>query len=48
MKPLPADERNPLAGNAGHDDLFVWLGYNEAKAMVDCDAPAPSAPRDAK
>jgi tetratricopeptide (TPR) repeat protein len=31
MKPLPADEQNPLAGDA-YDDLILWLAYKEAKA----------------
>ena len=46
MEPLPADERNPLAGNASHDDLILWLAYKEAKAMIQFDAPAaaPATP----
>ena len=46
MKPLPADERNPLAGNANHDDLILWLAYKEAKAMIhfDAAAAAPAPP----
>jgi len=43
MKPLPADERNPLAGDAHHDDLILWLAYKEAKALIGFDAP-PAAP----
>ena len=43
MKPLPADEQNPLAGNAGRDDLILWLAYKEAKAMIRFDA-APASP----
>ena len=43
MKPLPADEQNPLAGNADHDDLILWLAYKEAKALIKFDA-APAAP----
>jgi TolA-binding protein len=34
MKPLPKDEQNPLADNATHDDLILWLAYKEAKAMI--------------
>ena len=34
MKPLPKDEQNPLANQATHDDLIVWLAYKEAKAMI--------------
>ncbi len=43
MKPLPADDQNPLAGDADHDDLVVWLAYKEAKALIQFDA-APAAP----
>jgi TolA-binding protein len=37
MKPLPKDEQNPLADNATHDDLILWLAYKEAKAMIQFD-----------
>src|SRR5262249_16941741 len=37
MKPLPKDEQNPLANNATHDDLILWLAYKEAKAMITFD-----------
>jgi hypothetical protein len=43
MKPLPADEQNPLAGNSNVDDLILWLAYKEAKALIGFDAP-PAAP----
>jgi hypothetical protein len=39
MKPLPADEKNPLDANSGHDDLILWLAYKEAKAMLKFDVP---------
>jgi hypothetical protein len=43
MRPLPRDEANPLAGDADHDDLILWLAYKEAKALIQFDAaPAPS------
>jgi tetratricopeptide (TPR) repeat protein len=42
MKPLPADEQNPLTGDAYYDDLVLWLAYKEAKAMLKFDA-APAA-----
>jgi tetratricopeptide (TPR) repeat protein len=46
MKPLPKDDMNPLAGNAGHDDLILWLAYKEAKALIQLDAaPASSQGR---
>jgi hypothetical protein len=45
MKPLPADEKNPLAGNARADDLILWMAYKEAKALIKFEstpvAPAP-------
>ena len=45
MKPLPADEQNPMAGDADHDDLILWLAYKEAKALIGFDPPpAPAAP----
>jgi hypothetical protein len=42
MKPLPEDEKNPLAGGASPDDLILWLGYKEAKGLIHFDA-APAA-----
>ena len=42
MKPLPKDENNPLAGDADHDDLILWLAYKEAKAMIKFEAVSPS------
>jgi hypothetical protein len=38
MKPLPADDQNPLSGDATHDDLILWLAYKEAKAMIQFGA----------
>jgi tetratricopeptide (TPR) repeat protein len=45
MKPLPADEKNPLAdGKIDHDELILWLAYKEAKALIQPQAPeAPVA-----
>jgi WD40 repeat protein len=43
MKPLPADEKNPLGGNAGADDLILWLAYKEAKALIRFDAAPPAS-----
>jgi hypothetical protein len=34
MKPLPADEKNPLVGNADADDLILWMAYKETKEML--------------
>jgi serine/threonine protein kinase/WD40 repeat protein/tetratricopeptide (TPR) repeat protein len=42
MKPLPADENNPLAGKATHDDLILWLVCKEAKALIQFDAAPPA------
>ena len=39
MRPLPADEQNPLP-NGGVDDLIVRLAYNEARALIGFDPPA--------
>jgi hypothetical protein len=42
MKPLPKDDKNPLAGGASPDDLMLWLAYKEAKGLIQFDAaPAP-------
>ena len=38
MKPLPKDEKNPLADNADLDDLILWMTYKEAKALIKFDA----------
>ncbi len=43
MKPLPKDEKNPLAGGPFTDDLILWLAYKEAKALIQFDPP-PAAP----
>jgi len=45
MKPLPKDEKNPLAGGATADDLTLWLAYKEAKALIQFDAAPASATR---
>jgi tetratricopeptide (TPR) repeat protein len=41
MKPLPTDENNPLAGDADHDDLILWLAYREAMAMIKFEPVPP-------
>lgn len=33
-EPLPADEQNPLAEGAIHDDVKRWLASKEAKALL--------------
>jgi serine/threonine-protein kinase len=49
MKPLPRDENNPLAGDADHDDLILWLAYKEAKATIKFEpVPPPKAENDKK
>jgi serine/threonine protein kinase/Tfp pilus assembly protein PilF len=44
IKPLPKDEKNPLAGNANNDDLILWLAYKEAKALIQFEATPASLP----
>ena len=46
MKPLPKDEKNPLASGATTDDLILWLAYREAKALIGLDI-GPIPPREA-
>jgi WD40 repeat protein len=48
MKPLPADEQNPLAGNGNCNDLILWLAYQEAKALIEFDATPPAKAEDDK
>jgi hypothetical protein len=43
MKPLPKEEKNPLAGGASPDDLILWLAYKEAKGLIKFE-PAPAVP----
>jgi hypothetical protein len=42
MKPLPADEKNPLGAEDSTDDLILWMAYKEAKAMIKFDAALPA------
>lgn len=39
MKPLPADEKNPLGDKDDTNDLILWLAYKEARAMLKFHAP---------
>jgi WD40 repeat protein len=49
MRPLPEDEKNPLASGADHDDLILWMAYKEAKALIKWEAvPAAPAQRSGK
>jgi hypothetical protein len=44
LKPLPKDDKNPLADGATADDLILWLAYREARALIGFDAaPRPEA-----
>jgi hypothetical protein len=43
MKPLPKNEKNPLADNAREDELILWMAYKEVKAMFKFE-PASSLP----
>jgi hypothetical protein len=47
-KPLPKDEKNPLAGDVTADDLILRLAYKEAKELIKFDAAPAPAPADAK
>lgn len=38
MKPLPADEKQPLANGADADSVILWLAYKEAKTLLKPDA----------
>jgi dipeptidyl aminopeptidase/acylaminoacyl peptidase len=52
IKPLPKDEKNPLAGIAIDDhwsnDLILWMAYKEAKALIGFDAAPAAPPREKK
>jgi WD40 repeat protein/serine/threonine protein kinase len=37
MRPLPADEKNPLDDTTSADDLILWMAYKEAKALIKFD-----------
>ena len=41
MKPLPTDEKDPLANGANHDDLVLWLAYKETKALLNPPQTSP-------
>ncbi len=41
MKPLPTDEKNPLAGNAVAGDLILWMACKEARALLKFRATIP-------
>lgn len=35
MKPLPANEKQPLANGADADSIILWLAYKEAKTLLN-------------
>jgi hypothetical protein len=35
MKPLPANQQNPLVGNANADDLILWMASKETKELLE-------------
>ena len=43
MRPLPKDEKNPLADNADYDDLILWMAYKEARSLIKFET-APRRP----
>jgi len=46
MKPLPADDKNPLVdGKSDHDDLILWLACKEAKALIQSSGESAPASR---
>jgi uncharacterized protein HemY len=45
MKPLPKDEKNPLADGATSDDLILWMAYKEARALIQFDPPPIPPPQ---
>ena len=38
LKPLPADEQNPLTGGLSADDLILWMAFKEARAVLQLEA----------
>jgi tetratricopeptide (TPR) repeat protein len=42
MRPLPADEDNPLTGGTNADDLILWMAFKEARALLKLDADPDS------
>jgi hypothetical protein len=40
MRPLPADERNPLA-HGDLDELILWLTFKEARDLLGLDTGSP-------
>ncbi len=43
IKPLPKDDKNPLADDAGHDDLILWMTYKEAMSLINLSCLAAPA-----
>jgi hypothetical protein len=43
MRPLPADEKNPLTGRSVADDLILWMAFKEARALLKLEAAPGSA-----
>ncbi len=39
MKSQPADDQNPFANHASHDDLILWLADREVKALLASAPP---------
>ncbi|HZL36173.1 MAG TPA: hypothetical protein VFC78_12725 [Tepidisphaeraceae bacterium] len=42
MYPLPADPKDPLAGNVNIGNLVVWMAYKEAIAFLNIEGPTQS------
>lgn len=41
MRPLPADDKHPLADGATPPNIMIWLAYREAKALIKFQAEPP-------
>jgi hypothetical protein len=48
MKPLPADEKNPLGDNGTANDLVLWMAYKEAKALIQFEGESPANAKNEK
>jgi hypothetical protein len=48
MKPLPADEKNPLNDRANAEDRLLWLACKEARALIRVDVTPSAKARDDK
>ena len=46
MKPLPADEHQPLANGANCNDVILWLAFKESRVLLKLNTPVvPTKPK---